>query len=373
MVARVLAAIVAFGLTAWADTLSVNQLVEFLQNAAKSSPDQKIATYLAKVRLKDRLDDRTIETLLGCGIGPKTRQVLEKLKEASVGLAPPPPVVVEPPPPPEPPPSSEEQAEAIAAVREYALNYSRNLPDFICAQVTKRWIAPSSTGKYRAYAGNSDTPSWQAVDTLTIRLSYFEQKENYKLLLRNNTPMTQDYERIGGPKSFGDFGSLMREVFQPSTHARFEWDHWATLNRQHVMAFGYRVAQANSQYRIGVEELKLSIVTGYHGLVYVDPESHAVLRITVEADGIPADFPIQAAVTKLDYRPQDLSGHSFLLPTKAQVLMTGRDVLNKIDEEFRLYRKYSAESELKFDTEPMPAAPEIKAEEEGKAAAPNKK
>jgi hypothetical protein len=270
---------------------------------------------------------------------------------------------VEPPKPkPIPPPDSEEQARILAAVRKYALDYSKNLPDFICAQVTRRKVAAASGGKYNQYAG-SYGPAWQTMDTLTLRLSYFDQKENYKLLLRNNTPMTEDYAKLGGPKAFGSFGSLLREVFELRTQARFEWDHWGTLRQRRVMVFNFRVPQLTSQYHLSVEELKLSIVTAYRGLVYVDPDSHAVLRVTVVAVDIPADFPIRSADTTLDYDYQDLSGHKFLLPLKSEIVMKGTDVLNGIDEEFRLYRKYSAESELKFDTEPLPPLPEVKTDE----------
>jgi hypothetical protein len=370
MATRLLTAVFALCLTAWADNLSVQQLVDFLQNAAKTSSDKDIAAYLSKVRLTERLDSRTIETIQGYGAGPKTVAALQKLLAASSAMAAPAPLKVVEPAKPAPPPSSEAQAEIIAAVREYALNYSRNLPDFICAQVTKRSMAPAPGGKYHQYAG-SGSPAWQTIDTLTIRLSYFDQKENYKLLLRNNMPSTEDYAKVGGPKSFGDFGSLLREVFEQSSQARFEWDHWGTLRGQSVMAFAYRVPQATSQYRLAVEEQNLSIVTGYRGLVLVDATTHEVLRVTVEAENIPRNFPIKTAETRLDYEPQNLSGHKFLLPSRSQILMSGTDVLNRIELSFKLYRKYSAESELKFDSEVLPPLPDGQPNGPAKPAAPH--
>ena len=339
----------------------MQQLATFLRSAAKMNTDKDVATYLAGVKLSERLDDRTVEELQGLGIGPRALKALFKLRDESKGLPaaaplPPPP----PKPAPKPPPSSEEQGAIIDEVRNYALNYSKNLPDFICAQVSTRKVAPLPGGKYSRYASSGGDPAWQTMDKLTLRLSYFEQKENYKLILRNNTPVTQDYEKIGGPKSFGDFGSLMREVFEPSSEARFDWDHWGVLRERPVMAFAYHVPQNRSQYRLVVEDLGKSIIAGYRGLVEVDTETHVVMRVTVIAQDVPADFPIREAETILDYGYQDLSGHSFLLPLKAQIQMRGADVLNRIEEEFRLYRKYSAESELKFDTEPLPPSPDEK-------------
>ena len=41
--------------------------------------------------------------------------------------------------------------------------------------------------------------------------------------VENNTVTTQDYQTLGGASSTGDFGSLMREIFEPASQARFEW------------------------------------------------------------------------------------------------------------------------------------------------------
>ena len=96
-------------------------------------------------------------------------------------------------------------------------------------------------------------------DTLTIQLSYFEQKEDYKLILVNNTVTTQDYQTLGGATSTGDFGSMMREIFEPGTEAHFEWDHWGTLRGRRVMAFAYHVAQARSQWHIVYDRMDIVV------------------------------------------------------------------------------------------------------------------
>jgi hypothetical protein len=168
---------------------------------------------------------------------------------------------------------------------------------------------------------------------------------------------------MGGSKSFGEFGSMLREIFEPSTEARFEWDHWGTLDRKRVMAFAYHVSQSRSQYRLVVEDAKLSIITAYRGLVEVDPKTHVVMRVTTIAENIPPDFPIRKAEDDLFYDYQDIAGHTFLLPLKSQVLMSGGDVLTRLDEEFRLYRKYSAEAGITYDTDPLPPLPEDKTKE----------
>jgi hypothetical protein len=365
---RLLAGVFAVCLVAAAQTQTLNlrELVSFIQSSEQlikegKQTDGEVAKFLAKVKLTERLDDRIIEDLQGQGIGAKTLQALEALRDRTKDLMAAKPIVPEAPPTPISPPSSEEQAAILSDMREYALNYSKNLPDFICTQVTRRYAAPMPGTRWGGSALSE--PSWQAQDVLQIRLSYFEQKEKYTVVLANNAIVNKDYEQMGGSKSFGEFGSMLREIFEPSTEARFEWDHWGTLDRKRVMAFAYHVSQSRSQYRLVVEDAKLSIITAYRGLVEVDPKTHVVMRVTTIAENIPPDFPIRKAEDDLFYDYQDIAGHTFLLPLKSQVLMSGGDVLTRLDEEFRLYRKYSAEAGITYDTDPLPPLPEDKTKE----------
>lgn len=341
--------------------MSVDKLFAFVQSSAQlikdgKMTDKELADFLAKTKLTERLDDRSVEQMESLGVGPRTLVALRRLRDQSQTL--PPAKPIEPPAKPRqaPPPSSEEQAAIIDEVRAYALDYSKSLPDFICTQVTRRYLAPPPGTRY---GGSADSePSWQLNDTLTIRLSYFEQKEDYKPVLVNGRLTTQDYKSLGGALVSGDFGSMMKEIFERSSQARFEWDHWGTLRDKLAMAFAYRVDQAHSQWHITYGG-QLDIVPAYHGLVYVDAKSHEVVRVTLEAENLPASFPVKMAQTILDYKYAELSGHTFLLPMADETLMRADDYLSRNQTEFHNYRKYSAESELKFDTEtPEPLPPE---------------
>jgi hypothetical protein len=349
------------------NSMTVEKLAAFLRNAINSTEykytDRDLAGFLANVKMTERLDDRTIEDLQGqMKIGPLTLARLRMLRDQSQSLVAAKPVVAPLPPRPIPPPSSEEQAELLDEVRDYALTYSANLPDYICTQVTTRYGAPLPGTRYGGAAG--DSPRWQRLDQLTIRLSYSQKDgENYKLVLMNNTPTQVDYKKLGGATSFGDFGTVMRQIFERRTEARFEWDHWGTLRGRRVMAFAYKVALSNSQYHIGVKEDNLDITVGYHGLVEVDKENHKIMRVTTIADTIPPDFPIRHVESMLDYDYVELSGHTFLLPMKGNVIATGADFLEKNENEFRIYRKYEAESTLSFGDADAPPISEDKTKE----------
>jgi hypothetical protein len=218
--------------------------------------------------------------------------------------------------------------------RQYAMSYSERLPDFICTQITRRYVDPTGL------------EFWRREDVITERLSYFDKREEYKVVLYNNQPVDIPHEKLGGVTSSGEFGSLMREVFEPSTQTEFQWERWGTLRGRRTHVFSYRVSQSRSKYSIaaGTEH---RIIAGYTGLVYVDRENSAVMKLTLQAEDIPTGFPIREVNLSLDYDWVEISGLKFILPLKAVISSrTGPKMLTRNEVEFRMYRKFTAESTI---------------------------
>lgn len=153
--------------------------------------------------------------------------------------------------------------------------------------------------------------------------------------------------KTGGASSTGEFGSLMRGIFSPEGQAQFDWDHWGTLRGKRVAVFHYFIDSGHSDKYITYNN-EQQIITAYEGRVYADEYTGAVARITFNAVNIPKSFPVSEAQEILDYDDVDISGHSYICPLKAQLKMTaGRDK-TKNDIEFRLYRKFGTEFEIKY-------------------------
>src|SRR5579872_4777843 len=146
--------------------LTVQQLVSFIQSSIQlRHPDKQVALYLSKLKLSERLDARDVEDLQGLGAGPATVAALRKLAESSASLPSAAPKPVQAPPPQIPPPPVGVQKALLERVREYALNYSKSLPNFFCTEVIRR------------YRDDTGQEFWVNYDTLIARLSYFDQKE----------------------------------------------------------------------------------------------------------------------------------------------------------------------------------------------------
>ncbi len=330
-------------------TLSFPQLRDLIESSVKQGvADKQLAKYLKNQKLGFALSDRLLEEFIGIGVGPRTLNLLRNMQSETAGLPKPKIVPASARKPKQPPrPSAEDQERIIEAARENALSYTDSLPDFVCLQITRRFVDPSGLEM-----------DWLKQDEIKTRVSYFEDKENYEVLSVNNRVVNnRGMFELGGANSTGEFGSMLAELFAPKTGARFRWARHSLLRRRPVYVFNYQVLRTRSRWRIRFETSQ-EIVAAYGGLVYIDKESEQVLRIAMSASGIPADFPIQEAHSRLDYDFAEISGREFLLPLKAQMNMRQSKFLIRNNVEFRLYRKFSAESTLTFedidDLEPLP-------------------
>ena len=345
----VIAAAVAF---AQSQITTVSQLVGFVKSSIQAKEDdRKVADFLHKIKLSEKLDDRTVEELQALRAGPKTMAALRELSAASANLPAPAPATPKPPRVVMQAPDSVEQKRILAEITENALNYSRNLPNFICLQVTKRHLDPTGTGD-----------NFRLMDSIKEQLSYFEHKETYKVMMVNDQMVSnKEHTKLGGAVSSGEFGSLMYGIFAPETATEFTWDKWATLGGRRMAVFAYHVPQPRSGYTIEHEGSQRKIIAGYHGLVYADRNTNMVMRITVECEEIPADFPIQDVKLDLIYDVTKIADQEFVLPLRYEIHSRDGKYLVWNEADFRLYRKFGAEASITFDTpDEPPEKPPVK-------------
>ena len=331
--------------------VTVRQLVDFITSSiTQKQPDKDVASTLLSMKMSERLTPGMVEDLQGKGAGPKTVAALNRLAEASANLAVAAPRVEPPRPKPIPPPSYEEQQKILDEAREYALNYSRSLPDFLCLQVTHRYVdrnfKPGSEG------------SWSPSDRIVAKLSYFDQREKYDLLSENeNSLVGKQYESVGGSISTGEFGSVLKDIFDPSSDAEFHWARWATVRGQLAHAYTYVIDQPHARRTVDYNHDQQT-TPGYHGEVFILKGPNTIVRLTVEPD-MPPGFPIQEIHETIDYSYVDISGQKFWLPLKSGLIMRNDRNGTKNEIEWRGYRKYSADTSITFDdTDDPPAAPD---------------
>ena len=188
-------------------------------------------------------------------------------------------------------------------------------------------------------------------DTVDVRLSYFDQHENYRVLSLNGKMTTRPFADIGGAVSEGEFGSLLASIFIGESKTVLRWDHWTTIRKRVAHVYSFRILPEHSTYRMdfrsdGRSEAR-STIAGQHGFVYIDRETNQILRIVAEAD-VPPDFPVRQSSTMLDYDFTSVGGRQFLLPLRADVRMATAHLHTRNLVEFKEYRKFTGESTITF-------------------------
>jgi hypothetical protein len=349
-------------ITLQAQQLDVEKVVDMVRSSiALQQDDKKVADYLKKVKLTQRLTEKNVEDLIAQGAGPRTAAALRVLCKESANLpAPSTDATYSPATAPQPvigaatasigpkrtfpPPDSVKQSAILDQIRQYAENYTQNLPNFLCTRVDRRYVDPNYIPK------NGD--NWHIIDTLTAKVSYSDGRENTQVVLINNRPIVGNFDPLkvgGGTVSTGEFGTMMAEVFDQKSQAQFNWDHWGNLDGRLMAVYNYFIDSGHSNYSIDyMGEQK--IITAYRGLVYADPDTGVVYRIKFEAVDIPSSFPVQAANEILDYDQVEINNNKYICPLRAQLFLRSGRQRTKNDIEFRLYRKFGTESSITYDT-----------------------
>jgi hypothetical protein len=313
---------------------TAEEVAAYIRTAVASHyKDADVAASLEHLRLTTRLDAKVVTDLQRLGAGPKTVAVLTRLGKASESLAAsaPKPEPVLPPAPS----AAEQQQQLIGETRDNALNYTRTLPDYMCRQVTKRHVDPDGSG-------------WRDTDQIVEQLTFFEQKESYKVVMVNNTMVTNNlqHDQLGGSTSSGEFGSILRAIFAPESQTEFGFERWTGLHGKWQAVFSFRAAQPIYTIRHG--ESKRTINTRAHGQVFLDRETKMVSRIHFECEGIPEDFPIRAVTIDQDYDFADIGGQQYMLPMRSDVRSREARYQSWNEVTFSGYRKFSADTNITF-------------------------
>jgi hypothetical protein len=332
-------------------TITVDQLRQLVESSIKQKlPDKMVADYLSHMKLTQKLDEDTVESLQDHGAGPKTVAALKSMITATAALPAASPVVEAPKPVQPPPPSYDEEQEVIHDMTDYALHYTQRLPDFVCTQVTRRSVDPRHRG------------TWQNYDTVVSRLAYTEGKEDYEVKTVNNAIVTnKSMESLNGSISTGEFGSLMREIFDEDSNAQFHFERWTKIRGQVNYVFAYQIEQPRSKFSIEYNHQD-RIYAAYKGEVFVDKSTHKISRLKAEAIDIPASFPVKQARSQVDYDNAQIGPRVFLLPLTAMSYISDGDAAFKSDIEFRVYRKFGADTTITYDI-PDPIDPAKQKEE----------
>jgi len=227
----------------------------------------------------------------------------------------------------------------IESARESAFNFTETLPNYQVKQFTTR---------YETGAAQGDRTQWRANDVVTADVLYEDGKESYKNLQINGKPAKDKIEKSGS-WSTGEFATVLRDILSPSSDADFFNKRSATVSNRPAWRYDYTVEQPNSHWQVVASAE--TYFPAYKGSIWIDKENSRVLRIEMSSHDIPKDFPLDKVESATEYEYVLISDKKFLLPTHSEALscVRGSGICTKNVIEFRNYRKFGAESDIKFD------------------------
>jgi len=231
-------------------------------------------------------------------------------------------------------PPNAEQERLLEQARSSALQYTEHLPNFMCTQVTSRLV------------DDSGKEQWRNLDEATQLVAFYDGHEHYDALTART--MAGDSDRYPpSMRSSGEFGGLLKSIFQAESAAKFAWVRADSLRNRAVEVFSYAVDLAHSQYRVShiAQGRPTAVLSAFHGLVYVDSETGVVARITQESDALPEDFPVRQMSLSLEYGDVAVGGQVYTLPLSFTIdVRTGKRTVLRNDVGFHSCERFTVDS-----------------------------
>jgi hypothetical protein len=230
-----------------------------------------------------------------------------------------------------------EQGTALKAIREYALSYTRNLPNYTCTQTTRQTVA-------RQEFGPIPRPRTNVIEE---QLSFVDHREIRKVTRIDGRPASPEgADQLRGNFSRGEFGNLLDVIFEPATGADIRWDRLAVLNRRPVYVFAFRVPQSSGYI---LTEARRTMQVPFQGFVYADFETRAVVRIEIKCTDIPRDSEYTSADLTLDYKQAKVAGREFILPAHYLLHFEMVRGFATNEAEYTTYRRFSADTTIQYE------------------------
>jgi hypothetical protein len=185
------------------------------------------------------------------------------------------------------------------------------------------------------------------VDNITELLRYHDNAESRVVLEVDGHRSNLDHAAMKGTHSNGEFGGLLKAIFDPAVEAQFTWKSEKVLsNGTTVQVFAYQVAQKHSTFGL-TDNNNWTLDVAFRGELYIEAETGAVRYASLEAQDLPAKFTVHATVIQVVYDYVAINNHDYLLPVQGTLTVSeGRHqvVLNSL--QFRDYKRFSSQSRI---------------------------
>ena len=354
-------------------SVTVEQLKEALaaqQTAGNNDGDR--AQQLNSLELTEQLTQPTLDRITEeFKPGPKTALALKLLADSSAFLEPPAGELLE-----KAPPDVAAQRAMMKSAITFVGGTLHQMPDFLATRITDSYNnVPLST----THSGWSPHTDLHPAGTFSDHITYRNGQEVLDRQPGSSGAKPRNEPSPAGLVSIGEFGPALGIIFTDASKGVLKWSHWEQSAAGPVAVFHYEVPPAASHYSVnyccvrasqdtnaavnyGIDAKSASLESdsyhgtpSYHGNLYLDPTTGAILRVTLESDLKPSDAIMRAAIL-VQYGPVDIGGKSYICPvhsiaislTKSQASgdMSAMEVQQINEVSFTDYHRFGSSSQI---------------------------
>ena len=317
------------------------QNLEQILNQDQNKSDAEAARQLNGLELTECLSSSKLAMWQAALKGKRTREALIALADQAVFLPPPAAEV-----PPSPPPGIAAQQQMILRTLDYMKNTIPRLPDFFANRETAQYNQlPRKSGE-----------TWK-VAPIDQSLHLSETLKS-KVLFRGGKEISEGKRSWGkslqpGERALdtvGTFGPILRVVLAAATGhgSELAWSRWEQHPNGRRAVFHYKVPEAAASFLVGFcclpvdyKQVPFEKKASVHGEFAIDPDTGAILRLTVEADLEPR-LPLDYSGIMVEYAPVDIGGIKYICPVRSVSLARQRTVteVHEWGEAFKVFAPY---------------------------------
>ncbi len=306
------------------------QQVDLLLDEFKGQSDGKVAGQLADMELTERASSARLAHWETEFPGRRCHEILTELVDASSFLE-----LPEQDKLAQDAPDSDGQRAMLTKTSDYVSQALSRLPNFFATRKTEYYqdmppvqtvqtLAPGLTGRRGGPGMPTMTQSTSSAEPIHIvdhasePVSY---RDGYEMRGSKQLDSSLLSLPVKGLTTVGEFGPILAVVFPDAVQGKINWGYWEKGAGGALAVYHYKVPAGVSRYLVQfpTDKAASKVMPAYHGEISIDPESGAIMRITIVPDFAPP-YELVKEGMMVEYGSVGLGGSSYICPVKGVAL-----------------------------------------------------
>lgn len=268
---------------------------------AKNKNDNDAAEIIENLELAERLSSEQLSRLSSELAGPRAKDALIAIADASEFGELPSSEILD-----QPAPDIAEQREILSRASDYLKTIIPKLPDFYAKRMTtayKVMWTPKETGDIHRPGALKLTGRTKA----TVLYRNGNEVVNTEGAAQEGLKLTIQ----------GTFGPILATVMKDNLRSPMLWHGWEKRPDGAVAVFRFQVSKKDSQYSVSLPMAGLGATrVGYSGEIGIEPKSGTILRLVLQSDPALAAHALEHADIMVEYGPVVIGGKTYICPVR---------------------------------------------------------